>query len=44
MQATAAVETDSDKNYHKNRGHFENGKDAHLLAKGAFGKQRFPSG
>ncbi|XP_034377962.1 RNA-binding protein 44 [Arvicanthis niloticus] len=26
MQATAAVETDSDKNYHKNRGHFQNDK------------------
>ncbi|XP_028611273.1 RNA-binding protein 44 [Grammomys surdaster] len=26
MQATAAVETDSDRNYHKTRGHFQNDK------------------
>jgi hypothetical protein len=44
MQATAALETDSDKNYPKNGGHFQNGKDAHLLMEGAFCKQRFPSG
>lgn len=34
MQATAVVETDSDKSYHKNGGHLQNGKDCTTVGEG----------